>query len=420
MRSLLPEGIDITDLELDTGVIAYLVDPAVGQESLEELAARRGIAMPGAAPILAGQLGFDLDDDGVAASDLPAVTAARAEVVASLGAALGVELDVVDSTALWEEIERPLVRVLARMEVAGVGVDVEMLERINAELTSEAARLEGEIHQLAGEPFNLNSPPQLRIVLYDKLGLRPQRKTKTGSTPPRRAQTLEKLRDEHPIVEALLSYREVEKLRSTYGLGLLAEVAPDGRIHASFNQTVARTGRLSSDAPNLHNIPVRTEGGRRFRQAFVPGPGSTFLVADYNQIELRVIAHLAGDPGLIAAFAERRDIHNTTAQGIFGVPADGVTSQMRSKAKMVSYGLAYGMEAFGLAQRLSIGVDEAAEMMASYFAAFPNVRAYPSGWRPSPRPASAGTPRPNAGVGATSPSSRRTTSASARPPSARR
>ena len=373
MRSLLADGIDMTALDLDTGVVAYLVDPAAGQESLEELGARRGIAVPGAAPILTGQLGFDLDADGDA-SELPAATAARAEVVASLGEALRVELEMVESAALWEEIERPLVRVLAKMEVAGVAVDVAMLEAINAELTAEAARLEAAIHALAGEPFNLNSPPQLRVVLYDKLGLRPQRKTKTGYSTD--AQTLEKLRDEHPIVEALLSYREVEKLRSTYGQGLLAEVAPDGRIHASFNQTVARTGRLSSDAPNLHNIPVRTEGGRRFRQAFVPAAGCRFLVADYNQIELRVIAHLAGDPGLVAAFDERRDIHTATAQGIFGVAPDQVTSQMRSKAKMVSYGLAYGMEAYGLSQRLAIGVDEAAEMMASYFAAFPNVRAY--------------------------------------------
>ncbi|HWD25377.1 MAG TPA: DNA polymerase I [Acidimicrobiales bacterium] len=373
MRSLLAEGIDTTALDLDTGVVAYLVDPSVGQDQLEDLAAKRGIVVPGAAPIISGQLGFDLDESGDP-GDLPSATASRAEVVASLGAALRVELEMAESTALWQEIERPLVRVLARMEVAGVAVDVAMLEKINAELTAEAARLEGEIHALAGEPFNLNSPPQLRIVLYEKLGLKPQRKTKTGYSTD--AQTLEKLRDEHPIVDTLLSYREVEKLRSTYGQGLLAEVAPDERIHASFNQTVARTGRLSSDAPNLHNIPVRTEGGRRFRQAFVPAAGHRFLVADYNQIELRVIAHLAKDSGLVAAFAEGRDIHDTTAQGVFGVGPGEVTSQMRSKAKMVSYGLAYGMEAYGLAQRLSIGVDEAAEMMTSYFAAFPNVRAY--------------------------------------------
>jgi DNA polymerase-1 len=158
-------------------------------------------------------------------------------------------------------------------------------------------------------------------------------------------------------VEALLRYREVEKLRSTYGVGLLAEVADDGRIHASFNQTVARTGRLSSDAPNLHNIPVRTEGGKRFREAFVPKAGCAFLVADYNQIELRVIAHLAEDPGLLDAFREGRDIHRATAAAVFGVAPDAVNAAQRNRAKMVSYGLAYGMEAYGLAQRLAIPVE---------------------------------------------------------------
>ncbi|MFM7127571.1 MAG: DNA polymerase, partial [Actinomycetota bacterium] len=191
------------------------------------------------------------------------------------------------------------------------------------------------------------------------------------------AATLEKLREEWPeFIEPLLRYREVEKLRGTYGEGLLAEVAPDGRIHATFNQTVARTGRLSSDRPNLHNIPVRTEEGRVFREAFVPRPGCEFLVADYNQIELRCIAHLADDPGLIAAFTSGTDVHNATAARVFGVDPDRVSTEMRSKAKMVSYGLAYGMEAYGLGQRLGIPTDEAAEILDSYFAAFPNVHDY--------------------------------------------
>ena len=275
---------------------------------------------------------------------------------------------------LWEQVERPLVRVLAKMEVAGVAVDVDALRGIGVELTEEAKRLEEEIHELAGEKFNLNSPPQLRVILYDKLQLKPLRKTKTGYSTD--AQTLERLRDQHPVVEALLRYREVEKLRSTYGVGLLSEVAADGRIHASFNQTVARTGRLSSDAPNLHNIPVRTEGGKRFRTAFVPKAGAVFLVADYNQIELRVIAHLAEDPGLLEAFREGRDIHRATAAAVFGVEQSAVTAAQRNRAKMVSYGLAYGMEAYGLAQRLGIPVDEAAEILNQYFVAFPSVRAY--------------------------------------------
>ncbi len=173
-----------------------------------------------------------------------------------------------------------------------------------------------------------------------------------------------------------MRYREVEKLRSTYGEGLLAEVADDGRIHATFNQTVARTGRLSSDQPNLHNIPVRTDEGRQFRKAFVPAPGTTMLVADYNQIELRCIAHLAQDPGLIGAFTSGEDIHNATAARVFTVEPTEVSVEQRSKAKMVSYGLAYGMEAYGLGQRLNIPTEEAAVILDAYFVAFPNVKQY--------------------------------------------
>ena len=180
-----------------------------------------------------------------------------------------------------------------------------------------------QLQEVVGRPFNLNSPIQLREILYTERGLVPGKKTKTGFSTD--AATLEKLRDQWPeFIDPLLQYREVEKLRSTYGTGLLAEVAPDGRIHATFNQTVARTGRLSSDQPNLHNIPVRSDEGRQFRKAFIPGPGNVLLVADYNQIELRCIAHLAGDPGLIEAFDERQDIHNATASRVFGVePAGG-------------------------------------------------------------------------------------------------
>jgi DNA polymerase-1 len=234
------------------------------------------------------------------------------------------------------------------------------------------------LHTLAGRTFNLNSPVQLREILYDERGLTPGKKTKTGYSTD--AATLEKLRDEWPeFIVPLLRYREVEKLRSTYGEGLLAEVASDGRIHATFNQMIARTGRLSSDHPNLHNIPVRTDEGRVFRTAFVAAGGCRFLVADYNQIELRCIAHLADDPGLIAAFTAGEDVHRATAARVFGVSAADVTSEQRSRAKMVAYGLAYGMEAYGLSQRLAIPVDEAAGILESYFAAFPAVRAYMDG-----------------------------------------
>ncbi|MGD0219255.1 MAG: DNA polymerase I [Acidimicrobiales bacterium] len=371
MRALLPRGIDTTALEIDTAVIAYVLDPADGQVTLDELVERRG--MSGTPAPQAGQLGFDLSAAGEAAG-LVEATARRAELVAVLGARLLSELEAVGGRALYEEIELPLIRVLAKMEVAGIAVDVVRLRGINVELTSEAAALEAELHALAGEEFNVNSSTQLRTILYDKLQLTPQRRTKTGFSTD--AATLEKLRGAHPIVETLLRYREVEKLRSTYGEGLLAEVAPDGRIHASFNQTVARTGRLSSDRPNLHNIPVRSDDGRRIREAFVPAAGTEFLVADYNQIELRVIAHLSRDPGLVEEFAAGHDIHAATASRIYGVAPEAVSVAQRSKAKMVSYGLAYGMEAYGLAQRLAVGLDEASEILEHYFAAFPAVKAY--------------------------------------------
>ncbi len=373
MRALLALGIDIRSLEIDVAVAAYLIDPALGQESLEGLAHRFAIDTPlRLGESATQQLDFALD--ARSPEDEFAPLAEHLEAIGLLGAKLRTELEETGALPLWEEIELPLIRVLAKMEWVGIAVDVEQLKTINEELTEECRRLEEEVHRLAGEPFNLNSPTQLRVVLYDNLGLRPGKKTKTGYSTD--AQTLERLRGQHPIIDALLSYREVEKLRSTYGTGLLSEVAPDGRIHASFRQTVARTGRLSSDAPNLHNIPVRSDGGRRFRRAFVPAPGCELLVADYNQIELRVIAHLARDPGLIRAFAEGQDIHAATASGIFGVPIAEVTPAQRAKAKMVSYGLAYGMEAFGLANRLGIGVDEAGEILNQYFIAFPSVRAY--------------------------------------------
>ncbi|MGB8858903.1 MAG: DNA polymerase, partial [Ilumatobacteraceae bacterium] len=231
------------------------------------------------------------------------------------------------------------------------------------------------LQEVVGRPFNINSPIQLREILYTERGLAPGKKTKTGFSTD--AATLEKLRDQWPeFIDPLLQYREVEKLRGTYGTGLLAEVAPDGRIHATFNQTVARTGRLSSDQPNLHNIPVRSEEGRLFRKAFIPARGCQLLVADYNQIELRCIAHLAQDPGLIDAFTSGTDIHNATAARVFSVAPADVTIEQRSKAKMVSYGLAYGMEAYGLGQRLAIPTSEAAVILDAYFEAFPNVKDY--------------------------------------------
>ncbi|MGA1220676.1 MAG: DNA polymerase, partial [Ilumatobacteraceae bacterium] len=280
--------------------------------------------------------------------------------------------------SLFRDTEVPLIRVLARMEHIGIAVDRSALEEIGRGLRERVEALATELRAVAESPdLNLNSPTQLRALLYDQHGLSPAgvRKTKSGYSTD--AATLEKLRDQWPeFIEPLLRHRELDKLRGTYGEGLLNEVAADDRIHASFNQTVARTGRLSSDRPNLHNIPVRSDEGRVFRTAFVPAEGCELLVADYNQIELRCIAHLAADPGLLEAFNDGVDIHNATAARVFGVEASEVTLDQRSKAKMVSYGLAYGMEAYGLGQRLGIPTDEAAVILNSYFEAFPAVQDY--------------------------------------------
>jgi DNA polymerase I len=372
MRTLLPAGIDIVSLALDTAVVAYLLDPSSGRYRLEDVAeVQLGVALDAEVEAeAAGQLALASPPE----VELSTLAARNAVALGLLYEPMRAALVRAGLERLHDEVELPLVRVLARMEVAGIRVDRQELRRITDGLVAECARLEALVHELAGEVFNVNSTPQLRGVLYDRLGLTPGRKTKTGFSTD--AATLERLRDQHPVVDALLRYREVEKLRSTYGESLLAEVADDDRIHATFGQTVARTGRLSSDRPNLHNIPVRSEEGRRLRKAFLPAPGCRLLVADYDQIELRVIAHLSDDPGLVTAFAQGRDIHRTTAARVFGVAPEDVTSAQRNRAKMVSYGLAYGMEAYGLAQRLSIDPSEAGEILDSYFEAFPSVRAY--------------------------------------------
>jgi DNA polymerase-1 len=238
------------------------------------------------------------------------------------------------------------------------------------------ATLQSEIYKHAGEEFNLNSPPQLRALLYDKLGLSPGKRTPKGQLSTD-ASVLEKLRDAHPVVDALLSWRELDKLNSTYLEALPREVADDGRLHTSFNQTGAATGRLSSSNPNLQNIPVRSELGRQIRRAFVPGgAGQVLLTADYSQIELRILAHLSGDEGLREAFASGTDIHTATAARVFSLPEDRVDPGSRSRAKMVNYGLAYGMNAWGLASRLGIAADEAEEIMEAYFASFPSIKEY--------------------------------------------
>ena len=368
-------GAALGGLAVDTSIAAYLIHPSEGRDELSALLARHcGTELAGGST--EGQLGFDdLDADG----PTEGIVAARdALAVAMLAPMLDQQLESLGMSDLYRDVERPLISVLARMETAGIGVDRSELESLRDHLTGEVSALESEVRRLAGrDDLNVNSPKQLAEVLFEDLGLTPQRKTKTGYSTS--AAALESLRGEHPIVDRLLAFREVEKLRSTYGVSLLECVEPDGRIHATFNQTVARTGRLSSEDPNLHNIPVRTEQGRLFRRAFVPAGGFELLIADYNQIELRVIAHLSGDPGLVGAFEAGHDIHSATAASLFGISPAEVDPQQRSVAKMVSYGLAYGMEAYGLGQRLGVPTAEAAEILDAYFEAFPKVRSFMDG-----------------------------------------
>ena len=373
LRALLEKDIDLQAVTFDVAIAGYLIDPVEGAHTLSGLLTRQTeYSLPEVASVVdSGQLDFGGSDDAPDAS----VSVGQSQACRVLFAPLRAALDDSGMLSLYEEIEHPLIRVLAKMETLGIGVDVLALTAINNDLIGRASALSEKLLTVVGRPINFNSPTQLQEVLYKERQLTPGKKTKTGFSTD--AATLEKLRDEWPeFINPLLEYREVEKLRGTYGQGLLDAVQKDERIHATFQQAVARTGRLSSENPNLHNIPVRSESGRIFRTAFVARAGCELMVADYNQIELRCIAHLANDPGLIQSFTDGIDIHNATAARVFGVDPDQVTHDQRSQAKMVSYGLAYGMEAYGLSQRLAIGVEEATGILNAYFDAFPSVRQY--------------------------------------------
>ena len=377
MRALFEADLDFRGLAFDTALAAFVVNPAAGMQELSDLAARvLGVEIDPETVAERSSAQGTLDFE-VAGVDLEA-SARRATAVARLVGPLTAELDARGGRSLFEEVELPLVRVLARMEEAGILVDRSYLEELGESLRDRLATLEKSIYQSAGEPFNVNSTLQLREVLYDRLKLPVLKKTPKGQ-PSTDASVLQKLVDEHPLVEHLLHYRELEKLRSTYVDGLLPLIADDGRIHCLFNQTGAATGRISSEQPNMQNIPVRSEEGRTIRRAFVAAPGCTFVVADYSQIELRILAHLSGDPGLLEAFAAGVDVHAATAARVFGVPGDGVTSDMRRMAKVINFGLLYGMESYGLAQRLEIGADDAKVHMEAYFSQFPLVREFMTG-----------------------------------------
>ena len=284
------------------------------------------------------------------------------------------KLQELGSLQLYRDIEMPLVYSLDHMEKAGIRVDRKALDEYAALLKSQIDELTESIHRLAGEPFNINSPLQLGTILFEKLGIRGGKKTKTGYSTA--ADVLEKIADQHEIVPRILRYRALTKLYSTYAYGLTEYISPDGRIHGTFNQTITATGRISSTEPNLQNIPVRTAEGKEIRRVFVPQEGFTFVDADYSQVELRILAALSGDEKLIAAYKNAVDVHTLTASEVFHVPIDEVTPEMRRNAKAVNFGIVYGISAFGLGEGLSISRKEANEYIDKYFESYPKVKEY--------------------------------------------
>ncbi len=317
-----------------------------------------------------------------AAADLPVEIAAvyvgsRAAAAWQLWPRLEKELQSAGLAALYDDLELPVLRVLAAMEFRGIGVDLEFLDRVGRDLEREMAILEQEIHQLAGEPFLINSPQQLAVVLFDRLGLPVQKKTRGRTAYSTDNEVLTALAGVHPIAAKIITYRTLGKLKSTYVDGLMKQFNPQtGRIHTTFVQSAAATGRLASRDPNLQNIPVRGEQGSQIRQAFVAGPGQVFLSADYSQIELRLLAHFSQDPILLTAFQAGEDIHRQTAAEVFGLHPELVSSEMRRQAKVINFGILYGMSAFGLAKQLGVSQRLAQNFIDRYFARHSRVKAY--------------------------------------------
>lgn len=345
MRALLDEGLPTDGFVFDTALAAYLLDATAGSYDLPRLAQT--------------YLGEELPD---------------AQSVWALQPVLHEKMDAQAMLPLYTDIELPLCPVLARMEQAGFLVDRKALYDFGESLTSSIEQLQQSIWALAGEPFNIQSPKQLGNVLFERLMLPAGKKTKTGWST--NAAVLDKLRGKHPIVEQILDYRTLTKLKSTYADGLLKEISADGRIHTNFQMTVTATGRLSSTEPNLQNIPVRRELGAQIRKMFVASPGKVLVDADYSQIELRLLAHIANDETMIAAFRSGEDIHAVTASQVFGVPLAEVTPLQRSHAKAVNFGIVYGISAFSLAQDIGVFQNEAKAYMDSYFAKYHGVHEY--------------------------------------------
>ena len=371
MHLLLDEGLSTDGFCFDTALAAYLLSPTDGSYELEKL----GITyfnqeFPKAKEYLAPDAFGPLADPAGPAEAM----CAHAALAAALYRALAPKLEELDMHELYYGLELPLCPVLAEMERAGMLVDRRALADFGILLDGRIQADEALIYELAGEEFNINSTQQFGRILFDKLGLPPVKKTKTGYST--NADVLEKLRDEHPIVEAVLDYRQLAKLKSTYVDGLTKVIAADGRIHTSFQNTVTATGRLSSTEPNLQNIPVRTELGAELRKMFVAPAGRVLVDADYSQIELRLLAHIAGDEHMIAAFRAGEDIHTVTASQVFGVPPEQVTHEMRRRAKAVNFGIVYGISDFSLSQDIGVTRAEAKAYMEKYFEKYSGVHAY--------------------------------------------
>jgi len=374
MQALAARGMALAGLTSDTALSAYLVRPDQRSYDLADLVLRHLSRELTSDTGSGGQGLLDFSADGEAEAQDSMI---RARAVLDLAAALDVQLEETGGAALLAQIELPLVDVLAAMERAGIAADRPAMEQLEAHFAEQVREAQGDAYNaIGGEQINLGSPKQLQVVLFDKLDMPKTKKTKTGYTTDADALTDLFAKTQHPFLEALLRHRDASRLRQTIE-GLLKSVADDGRIHTTYQQTIAATGRLSSTDPNLQNIPIRTEEGRRIREVFVVGQGfESLMSADYSQIEMRIMAHLSGDEGLIQAFRSGEDLHRFVGSRVFGVEPAEVTPTMRSKIKAMSYGLAYGLSSFGLSKQLLIPTSEAATLMEEYFTRFGGVRDY--------------------------------------------
>jgi DNA polymerase I len=348
--------VGVRDAHFDTYLAAYLIKPGLGSYELDALASERDLA----------KVEVNHDDKAVEAA------ARRAALIQALSPRLNGELEEMGLARLYYDVELPLADVLGEMEEIGMPVDARTLQEIGEEIEARIGELEQRIFEDVGHSFNIGSPKQLGEVLFEDLKLPPVRKTKTGYSTD--AKVLQQLAIEHPVAERVIAYRELTKLRGTYIEGLLKLISDDSRIHTTLNQTTTATGRISSDSPNLQNIPVRTELGARIRDAFTASPSRKLVVADYSQIELRILAHMTGEPALVESFMSGEDIHTRTAAEVFDVRMGSVTPELRRRAKMVNFGILYGISGFGLASRLgNVHPVEADRYIKRYLERYPKV-----------------------------------------------